>query len=92
MNHKLAFILPRAAAVTLIAGIAAFLLFLVFKIALFLLAAGAVLFAIKVTVAFFLQPRDDNYNGAATGIVPVQESDPISPVSGRKEPVIIPVR
>lgn len=92
MNHKLAFLLPRAAAITLIAGIGALLLFVVFKLLLAFMVVASVALAVRaVAVAF----KQDYYQRSAqseySGITPIGGSGDIVPVIIHSKPTIIPV-
>lgn len=94
MNHKLTFILPRVAAVTLAAGLGALVLFLVFKLLLVVLAVAGVVVAVKLIAGAIGRGKygyEDDLVPAGAGITPLRESGAIVPVAVRTKPVIIPI-
>mgnify|MGYP001380027010 CR=1 FL=1 len=94
MRHKLAFILPRFAVVTLAAGLGALALFGVFKILLVVMAVAAVVLLVKAIAGLFAQGYHSRYHQFSyenPGPVPARKADTIVPVTTRSRPVIVPV-
>ncbi len=99
MRYKLAFILPRFAAVTLAAGLGALALFVVFKILLVVMAVATVFLAVKAIAGLFnrgYHPEDHGYHEFSfenPGPVPARKADTIVPVHirNRNRPVIVPI-
>ncbi|GAA4434670.1 hypothetical protein GCM10023091_09960 [Ravibacter arvi] len=92
MNHKLAFILPRAAALTLAVGIGALVLFVVFKLLIALLVVGMIVFAAKaLTAAWRTEQLPGRHYTANSQIIPLEPTTRIMPVVVRTRPVIVPI-
>lgn len=95
MRHKLAFILPRFAVLTLAAGLGALALFVVFKILLVVMAVSAVFLAVKAVAGLFTQgdhPRYHEFSFENPGPAPVRKAGTIVPVNTRgSRPVIVPI-
>jgi len=94
MNHKLAFILPRFAVITLAAGLGALALFVVFKILLVVMAVAAVVLLVKAIAGLFGQGRHSGHHEFSFenhGPVPARKANTIVPVHTRSRPVIVPI-
>ncbi len=94
MRHKLAFILPRFAVVTLAAGLGALALFVVFKLLLVVMAVAAVFLAVKAVAGLFARGYPTGHNGFSfenQGPVPVRKTGGIVPVNPGNRPVIVPI-
>ena len=94
MNHKLAFILPRFALITLAAGLGAIALFAVFKILLVVMAVAAVVMLIKAIGRLFTQESHSGFHEFAfenAEAVPSRRADTIVPVHLASRPVIVPI-
>lgn len=95
MRHKLAFILPRFAVITLAAGLGALALFVVFKLLLVVMAVAAVFLAAKAVAGLFV--RSSYHTGhhgfyfENHGPVPGRKAAGIVPVDTRSRPVIVPI-
>lgn len=94
MRNKLTFILPRVAVITLAAGLAALVLFVVFKLLLVFLAVAVIALAVKAIAGAIRQDRygyEDESFPVPSGITPMQESETIVPVTFRPKQTIVPI-
>jgi len=94
MKNNLNFILPKIAGMTVIAGVGAMLLFVVFKILMVALIVSVGIFAVKSAVALINQARDRaGYNDREySGHIGYDYEPQRSFAPYKKELAIIPIK
>ncbi|MCB9046862.1 MAG: hypothetical protein H6550_12090 [Chitinophagales bacterium] len=97
MNNKIKFILSRVVILTLMAGLASFVLMMIFKMLVMVLAVGLIVMAAKTFMNTGRHRGGLHYHGEEEiptrhrGIVPVQQGSPFVPATARVRSAIIPI-